>query len=443
MRTTAEPTAAELTGLVSNGRVNRRLYTDPEVFDLEMRRIFGRAWIYVGHASQLREAGDFITTRIGRDRIIVTHHSDGKLHAFYNRCAHRGAEVCPQPAGNAQLFTCPYHAWAYRTDGSLDSVPLADGYGADFAARRDDLGLERVARLDSYRGFIFASQSDHGASLEAFLGPDVCAAFDNFVDRSPNGEVSVMGGKTVQQFHANWKLQIENSIDLLHPNVLHHNAVNSAVRLGTDAVSDSSAIEIAITLSNGLAISQWDDMQTAALPRGHCWMGGFINDVSKEEKPQDGPAWQQTYRSALAHRHGESKAEEILNFSRHNTIVYPNLFVNAQLSQVHVLHPVAVDRTEQHGYAFKLGGAPDEMFHAAVRALNLVNSPASIITTDDHEVFERMQQSMTFGEREWIDWTRGFDGEQVGDDAIEAQGTNEILMRNQHNAWIDYMTEAS
>ena len=93
---------------------------------------------------------------------------------------------------------------------------------------------------------------------------------------------------------------------------------------------------------------------------------------------------------------------------------------NAQLSQVHVLHPVAVDRTEQHGYAFKLGGAPDEMFHAAVRALNLVNSPASIITTDDHEVFERMQQSMTFGEREWIDWTRGFDGEQVGDDAIEA-----------------------
>ena len=71
MRTTAEPTAAELSGLVSNGRVNRRLYTDAEVFNLEMLRIFGQAWIYVGHASQLREAGDFITTRIARNRLAT------------------------------------------------------------------------------------------------------------------------------------------------------------------------------------------------------------------------------------------------------------------------------------------------------------------------------------------------------------------------------------
>ena len=434
------PTVDELTDLVSNGRVDRRLYTDPEVFNLEMSRIFGQAWVYVGHDSQLKNAGDFVTSRIGRDRIIVAHHGDGERHAFYNRCAHRGAEVCAQPAGNLKIFTCPYHGWSYRTDGSLESVPLAEGYGAEFDDRRSELGLERVARLDDYRGFIFASQRGNGVSLAEFLGPEVRAAFDNFVDRAPGGEVTAMSGKTVQQFRANWKLQIENSIDLLHPNVLHHNAVDSARQLPTEAVNEASAIEIAVTLSNGLSISQWDDMQTAALPRGHCWMGGFIGDVAKQEKPSAGEARQRHYRTALIRRHGTGKAQEILDFSRHNTIVYPNLFVNPQLNQIRILHPVAVDRTEQHGYVFKLAGAPDEMFHAAVRALNLVNSPASIITTDDHEVFERMQESMAYGERDWIDWTRGFDGERVSEAAVMSQGTNEILMRNQHSAWMDYMT---
>ena len=213
------PTPEELTGLLSNGRVDRRLYTDPDIFALEMSRIFRRTWIYVGHRSQLKSAGDFITTRIGRDRVIVVCHSDGEARAFYNRCAHRGAEVCAQPAGNTTTFTCPYHAWSYRTDGSLESVPLVEGYGAALEQRMPDLGLEPIARLDSYRGFLFASQSEHGEALATFLGPEVCAAFDNFVDRTPGGEVSVMGGKTVQQYRANWKLQIENSIDLLHPNI--------------------------------------------------------------------------------------------------------------------------------------------------------------------------------------------------------------------------------
>ena len=440
----ATPTTADLAGLVSQGRVDRRLYTDPEVFDLEMSRIFRRAWIYVGHQSQAATAGDFFTTRIGRDRVIIARHSDGKTRAFYNRCAHRGAEVCAKPAGNTATFTCPYHAWSYRTDGTLESVPLADGYGGGLTARMAELGLERVARLDSYRGFLFANQDETGIELPEFLGPEVCAAFDNFVDRAPNGEVTLMSGKTVQQYRANWKLQIENSIDLLHPNILHHNAVDAANRLPDDAVHDGSNIEIAITRSNGLTVGEWDDMRTAALPRGHCWMGGFIGDLGKpENSPADAIGWENDYRTALEHHHGADKAREVLSFSRHNTIIYPNLFVNPQLNQIRILHPVAVDRTEQHGYVFKLGGAPEPMFHASVRALNLVNSPASIITTDDHEVFERMQESMAYGERDWIDWTRGFDGEHVADSPIMSQGANEILMRNQHDAWLSYMAGAN
>ncbi len=435
--------ADELRALVSEGRVDRRLYTDPEIFEIEMKRIFGQAWVYVGHYSRLHNVGDFVTTRIGRDRIIIARHGDGALHAFYNRCAHRGAEVCPQPGGNTRSFTCPYHAWTYRTDGTLESIPLAEGYDGGLERRKQELGLEPVARIESYRGFLFASQSREGVGLEEFLGPEVRAAFDNFVDRAPSGEVIQTGGKTVQQFRANWKLQIENSIDLLHPNILHHNAVDCANRLPESAINETSDIEIAIVRSNGLSFGQWDDMQTAALPGGHCWMGGFISDVAKEEKIAVTAGWQRDYRAALAERHGNEKSEAILSFSRHNTIVYPNLFVNPQLGQIRILHPVSVDRTEQHGYLFKLDGAPDELFRTAVRTLNLVNSPASIVTTDDHEVFERIQQALAYGNRAWVDWTRGLDGNRVTEEPILSRGTNEILMRNQHDAWLAYMSGAT
>lgn len=434
------PAADELKALVSAGRVDRRLYTDPEIFEIEMERIFGRAWIFVGHDSQLRDVGDFVTARVGRERIIVVRHEDRAVHAFYNRCAHRGAEVCPASSGNTRSFTCPYHAWTYRTDGSLESVPLAAGYADGLEPRKGELGLEPVARIARYRGFLFANRSRNGVGLEEFLGPDVRAAFDNFVDRAPGGEVVQAGGKTVQRYRANWKLQIENSIDLLHPSILHHNAVDCADRLPDEAVNEASDVEVALTRSNGLSPAQWDEMRTAALPRGHCWMGGFIGDVAKEESTGAAVGWQRDYRAALARRHGEAKAKAVLDFSRHNTIVYPNLFVNPQLGQIRILQPVAVDCTEQHGYLFKLGGAPEELYRAAVRALNLVNSPSSIITTDDHEVFERIQEALAYGDRAWVDWTRGFDGSRVAETAIPSHGANEILMRNQHDAWLAYMS---
>ncbi|HKQ28418.1 MAG TPA: Rieske 2Fe-2S domain-containing protein, partial [Burkholderiales bacterium] len=187
-------------GLVAEGRVHRRFYTDPEVFEEERARIFRRAWLWLGHESQLKQPGDFFTARMAGERIIVARHSDGSMHAFHNRCMHRGAEVCPWPSGNARNFVCPYHAWTYRTDGTLASVPLEKGYEPQFQRRAASLRLEPVARLASYRGFIFGSHSPAGEDLETFLGPQVRAAFDNFVDRAPDGEVEMAGGKTVQRY---------------------------------------------------------------------------------------------------------------------------------------------------------------------------------------------------------------------------------------------------
>ena len=441
----------ELAGLFDGARAHRAIYTDPALFELELERIFGRAWLFVGLESQVPRAGDFFTARHGRDRIIVARHGDGILYAFHNRCTHRGAEVCSQASGNTRTFTCPYHAWSFRTDGSLDAIPhAAPGYGERLPGKLRDLGLLRLPRVASYRGFIFASKAADGVGLEEFLGPDVCAVFDNFVDRAPAGELDFMGGKIVQAFHANWKMQIENSIDLLHPSILHRNAIDAANAHQIEGDIDPGArIAIELNSQNWHPFRAWDDMGVYALPRGHCFMGTFFKKaeaapLDEAERFGSDDAFryrnQAEYKAALVARHGRAKAEDVLGFSRHNTVVYPNLFVNPRIQQIRILHPTAVDRTEQHCWAVRLKGAPDETNRVAVRILTASNSPAALATADDHEVFEQMQQSLGRGDSPWLDLSRNI--EIDGATGTKAPGTSEAPMRNQHAAWLGYMTGA-
>jgi phenylpropionate dioxygenase-like ring-hydroxylating dioxygenase large terminal subunit len=448
MITSATMNETAIGELIGEGRVNRRLYTDPELFRLEMQSIFRNAWLYLGHASQVRNPGDFFTTRLGLDRIIVARHSDGRIYAFHNRCSHRGAEVCQEQSGHQASFECPYHAWRFDTNGKLLSLPLPRAYGDEFRARMPELGLEPVPRVDQYRGFIFASRRAEGVDLATFLGCDVRAAFDNLVDRAPAGEVELAGGKAVQCYRGNWKLHIENAIDFLHPSILHRNAIDAAEHSFRGREPDSMPLEVDLVRANGLSLAEWDRVGVKALERGHCWSGGFIQDTVDTEhqaitgarqRRADTPA-QQRYRAALVQSYGEARTEEILAFKRHNTLVYPNLFVNSGVQRIRVLQPTAVDRTEQHSYVFRLKGAPEEIFRIAVCVVTQSNTPSSIVTTDDHEALERAQEALSTGEREWIEVSRGLGRERAVADGWTAEGTNELLIRNQHAAWRGYMT---
>src|SRR3954470_19117951 len=144
----------QLPMLVQPDRVHRSIYTDAAIFDLEMERIFGRAWLVLGHESQVREPGDYFTTRMGREPVIVVRHEDGSVRVLINRCAHRGAMVCAEGRGTTERFVCPYHGWSYDIGGSLRAVPFSSGYQKDDLAQ---LRLLTVARVAVYRGFIFAS----------------------------------------------------------------------------------------------------------------------------------------------------------------------------------------------------------------------------------------------------------------------------------------------
>jgi phenylpropionate dioxygenase-like ring-hydroxylating dioxygenase large terminal subunit len=105
-----------LRSLVQPGRVHRRLYTDPTIFEAEMERIFGAAWIYVGHESQIRNPGDYVRTFIGRKPVVLVRDADGGVRVIHNQCAHRGSLVVAKDKGNTDEFQCCYHGWTYHLE---------------------------------------------------------------------------------------------------------------------------------------------------------------------------------------------------------------------------------------------------------------------------------------------------------------------------------------
>ena len=211
----------QLAMLVQPDRVHRSVYADPAIFELELERIFGRAWLVLGHESQVRAVGDYYTTRMGREPVIVARHEDGSVRVLINRCAHRGSMVCAEGRGNVERFVCPYHGWSYDRAGALKAAPFASGYAPGKLA---ELRLLAVPRVAVYRGFIFASLAPSGETLEEFLGP-ARASFDDFVDRAPGGELEVAGGVFKHAYNGNWKLMLENHLDGAHPAWVHASSV--------------------------------------------------------------------------------------------------------------------------------------------------------------------------------------------------------------------------
>jgi len=144
--------------LVRGGDVHRDVYLSPELFDLEMERLWHRAWVYVGHDSQVPKAGDYFTAEIARQPLVMIRAPDGEVRVFYNRCAHKGSKIVSATSGNCPgVLRCPYHGWTYRLDGTLRTVPLKGGYAdTGFAEAPAARGLTPVAAVAVHRGFVFA-----------------------------------------------------------------------------------------------------------------------------------------------------------------------------------------------------------------------------------------------------------------------------------------------
>ncbi|MDH3719829.1 MAG: Rieske 2Fe-2S domain-containing protein, partial [Planctomycetota bacterium] len=185
----------DLGELIRDHGVNRRVYTDPEIFELEMQRIWGRAWLYVAHESQIPDKGSYFTTTLAQQAVLLVRHDDNTFYVFFNRCAHKGSKVIEHESGRAPALRCGYHGWTYETDGRCKHVTGGDAAYNTLGIDKTNscMGLQKVPSVDSYRGFIFASLSPDAPDLKTWLGA-TATSIDNLVDRSPEGKLEITGG---------------------------------------------------------------------------------------------------------------------------------------------------------------------------------------------------------------------------------------------------------
>jgi phenylpropionate dioxygenase-like ring-hydroxylating dioxygenase large terminal subunit len=430
----------DFTKYVEPDRVRKECYTDAQVFELEMQRIHETVWIYCGHESQVPRVGDYYQVQIGRQPMVMVRGSDNKVHVLHNRCPHRGNMIVGDRHGNTgEFFRCSYHAWTFKHDGKLRSIPMMESGYAGTRLDKDsaELCMKRAARVESYRGFVFATLAKDGPTLKEFLGKSI-VAFDDMCDRAPEGEVEIVPNcfRVIQ--HSNWKIFMENQIDALHPSVTHQSTGRAAHEVEKQIEQRTGKAPLSYHMLSAFAtvtIDKWDNFQTINYPNGHCILTGYMG-----LRPTDPDTL--AYDKIMIEAYGQKRFEEIVNVNIHHVLIYPGLSVQSPLQQLRAVRPLGVDRTLTEIWHFRLKGAPEPIYRRSLAYYNLVNSPATLINADDLENFWKCHQGLASDGGDWVSFARhhGHDIEKDGTvESAPGMGTSEAPLRNQMKAWAQYM----
>lgn len=405
--------------LVQRDRVHRSVYTDPSFFQEEMQKVFGGLWTFLCHESELPEKNSFKRVRMGLRPLIVTRDSDDQFHALFNRCAHRAASVCQEASGRAKRFTCSFHGWTYTNDGKLMAVPYPKGYGD--CLKKEELGLKKVPRIETYRGFIFGTLNPDMPSLSDYLG-NAKQYLDKFIERAPDGELIVRSGAYRGIYHGNWKISWDNAADGYHP-AFGHRSLFEMTRIRNGKEKGNTAFN-----------KDPDDsaMYCKTFPNGHGVLyqrPGLGNSLWQAVRPTPGG---EILEQSLIDKVDENAAFEALEGAPGagiNLNIFPNLLIIG--NQIQVVEPLAHDKTQLTWYATMLKGADDEVNLLRMRIAEDFPNFGEI---DDMESFERCWEGLQAPEAEWIMMHRGMHNppETVkGEEGVfKVTTTNEEPMRN-------------
>ncbi|WCP15969.1 2-halobenzoate 1,2-dioxygenase large subunit (plasmid) [Sphingobium sp. AntQ-1] len=407
--------------MVKNGMVHADVYTDPDIFELEMDRLFQKCWMFVGHESEIAEPGMFRLRQIGRQPVIFVRAKDGSVEVLVNRCRHRGAVVCEQE-GKASRFHCPYHGWTYANDGKLIGVPDQDAYGADF--RRQDYGLSKMPRVESYRGFVFASGSTHGPGLVEHLGR-ATDGIDLAIDFSPTGEIALDAGSYKTFYNGNWK---HLGMDGYHPGFLHQSVLARYAAAGEGHFDNPWELD-------GPSV-------TRHYGRGHTMLDLSAHRLERVEERIESYRKLEGGEQYVADMHAAYGTERARLLIAMGGDPHMGLFPNLQLIGTHVriINPIAVDKTEVIMLQIRLPGVPDAINEHRLRHHEMFYGPAGAGSPDDMEIFERVQRGLAGAFDPWLNMQRGMGRERVDSDgSIIAQIGDELPQRAQLETWLTYM----
>ncbi|HJQ16596.1 MAG TPA: aromatic ring-hydroxylating dioxygenase subunit alpha [Allosphingosinicella sp.] len=419
-------------------KVHRSLYTDPELFELEIKHIWEGTWVFIAHESQIPKPNDYLTTVIGRQPVIISRGADGKLRGFINACSHRGTMICRKPRGSAKLWVCPYHAWTYNNQGKLIGIKQESNGGYPEHWSKDQYGLTPVPHVESYHGFIFASLNADVPDIETHLA-GAAKFVELFSRQSPDG-LEVLRGHSVYTHRGNWKMQAENGVDGYHPDIVHasyfrlaHERAKKAAAGGT--VDDVKAVQV--DPENSLH-GVYD------LGNGHVMMWTDVPNF------RDRPLGMQY--DALVEREGEVRAKWMAGRVR-QIMLYPNVVLFDGIStQLRSWRPIAADQTEVHAYCVAPKGEPEAARERRIRQYEDFYGASGIATPDDLTEFDACQSGYLGRNAEWQDFDRGMARRIIGADepareigatpVVSAPDvTDETHYHGEYRQWLKLMTE--
>lgn len=412
----------DLNEMVKPDRVHKSLYSDPEIFEKELDKIFNNTWIWVGHESEVPDAGSYKTANIGRHSVILSRDRKRNLHVLVNRCRHRGATVCEGKKGKTKAFTCPYHGWGYSLDGELRAVPKPEEY--EEVIDKKDYPLNKL-RHETYQGLVFATFNDSIESLDDFLG-GAKKWIDLFVKQSGGYPLQVLGDHRFR-FPGNWKIQLENTTDAYHFPIIHKSFISSLDDQTSDVFDFLDGEGFVEDLGNGHSVM-------VMIPE--------LVDLEENLNEPIPDRFQPLAEELRAEGHDEDKVKRLVRAaagSGFNLNLFPN--VACSMAFFRVLNPVSVGETEIHHVAIGGEGAPAAFNQKRMRLHEHFQGPMGFGTPDDAEAWERVHKGAQSGIDGWILLNRGQNKLRTSSDGNVAGAVcSETGMRAAYQMWKRMMT---
>lgn len=418
-------------------RVDRAVYTDEDIFHAEIERLFENGWVYLCHESQVKDAGCFYATEIGRQPVMVVRQKDGGIKVFINACSHRGALLTATKQGKATMLTCRFHGWSYGCDGRCIRIKNEkDGYGED-GFDRSVYDLTPIARMESYRGFVFGSLVEDVPALADYLGASK-TFMDLLIDQSPEG-LEVVPGSSTYVIRGNWKMQLENAVDGYHVSTVHR------VFAATVGARDDRDHSEGMRRTEGGRIK-------GNVPTGGYDLGqGHMLIWATHTTPEVRPIYQQKER--LEKEFSPKKVEWILERGR-NLALFPNVMIMDNPStQIRKVKPISPDRFEVTVYCIAPIGESAAARAARLRKFEDFYLTSGMATSDDLAALEDTFVGCRAREDRWNDYSRGWstkidgpdeDARAIGCDAVTSSSNwdFEMLFHGFWRHWRDRMAGA-